>query len=97
MKTIDHYKGDSNIVFLFIDVWESTPLNKLTEEVQLFMKENKYDFNVLFDEERKVVKEYRIESIPKKIIIDAKGSIVFIPDDVSYLEDISSAIEAARN
>lgn len=60
------------------------------------MKENSYTFNVLFDENNKVVKDYKIEAIPQKFIIDKKGEILFI-SDVNYFDDISAVIEEAKN
>jgi thiol-disulfide isomerase/thioredoxin len=93
---INKYKADTGVVFLFIDVWESKEAKKVKEMVTEYIKGNNFSFNVLFDENRKVVKDYRIQAIPQKFIINKKGEIVFMSDDINYLDDISLAIEAAK-
>jgi thiol-disulfide isomerase/thioredoxin len=94
---VDKYKADTAVVFLFIDVWESKEPQKIREMVAAYMKDNNYSFNVLFDEKDVVVKNYKVEGIPKKFVIDKKGNVVFISDDANYLADISLVIEAAKN
>lgn len=95
-ELVNKYKSDTGVVFLFIDVWERKDTKKVKETVTEYMKENKYSFNVLFDENNKVVKDYKIQAIPQKFVIDKKGDIVFISDGVNYLADISLEIEAAK-
>jgi thiol-disulfide isomerase/thioredoxin len=95
-ELVNKYKADTGVVFLFIDVWESKEPKKVKEMVTEYIKENNFSFNVLFDENRKVVKDYRIQAIPQKFIIDKRGNIVFMSDDINYLDDISLAIEAAK-
>jgi thiol-disulfide isomerase/thioredoxin len=96
-KLVDKYKDDTMVVFLFIDVWESKDPKKVKEIVVNYMKDNKYSFNVLFDEKEVVVNDYKIRSIPSKFVIDKKGNIVFISDDTNYSTDISMIIEDAKN
>jgi thiol-disulfide isomerase/thioredoxin len=95
-ELVNKYKADTGVVFLFIDVWESNEHKKVKEMVTEYIKENNFSFNVLFDENRKVVKDYKIRGIPKNFIIDKKGDIVFMSDDINYLADISLAIEGAK-
>jgi thiol-disulfide isomerase/thioredoxin len=92
-KLMNKYKDDTEVVFLFIDVWEKKEPLKIQEEVVKFLKDNNYTFNVLFDVNDNVVNEYKIGSIPTKFIIDKKGNIVFIGDAIN---DISVIIEAAK-
>jgi thiol-disulfide isomerase/thioredoxin len=95
-KLVNKYNADTNIVFLFIDVWERDPYLKNVEKVTAFLLENKYNFNVLFDEQNKTAAAYKLTAIPKKFIINRKGEIFFISDGINYLDDISLEIEAAK-
>lgn len=96
-KLVTKYKNDTDVVFLFIDVWETKEHLKVKEIISDFIKENNYSFNVLFDEKNKVVSDYKIFSIPNKFVIDKKGYVVFMSEDLNGLTDISSVIEAAKN
>lgn len=96
-ELVNKYKTDTGVVFLFIDVWERKEPKMIKEMVAVYMKDNNYIFNVLFDEKDEVVNAYKVQGIPKKFVIDKKGNVVFISDDVKYLADISLVIEAAKN
>jgi len=95
-ELVNKYNADTGVVFLFIDTWETKEPQKIKEMVATYMKDNKYGFNVLFDEKDIVVKNYKVQGIPKKFVIDKKGNVVFISDDANYLADISLVIEAAK-
>jgi len=47
--TIDKYKNDTNVVFLFVDTWESMPEEQRIASVKKFISDNKYSFHVLLD------------------------------------------------
>lgn len=74
---VNKYKDDKDVVFLFIDTWESAPAQQNQEITAKYMADNKFSFNVLFDVKKKAVADYKIEEIPKKIIIDKNGSLVY--------------------
>lgn len=95
-KLVNKYKDDEEVVFLFIDVWESMEPGKLKETVTDYMTENKYDFNVLFDEKKKIASDYKLISIPTKLIIDKNGEIVFIGNELNHDTDISQIIDAFK-
>lgn len=95
-ELINKYKADTGVVFLFIDTWESTPPAKLKKEVKEYLQENKFTFNVLFDEINKTARDYKVESIPHKIIINKNGDMVFIEGHVDNFNDFSGAIELAK-
>jgi thiol-disulfide isomerase/thioredoxin len=95
-KLVDKYKADTGVVFLFIDVWETKDAQKTREIVANYMKDNSYTFNVLFDQQEVVVKDYKIAGIPSKFVINKKGNVVFISDDGNYMADISLVIEAVK-
>jgi thiol-disulfide isomerase/thioredoxin len=85
-KAVTKYKDDENVVFLFVDTFESGE-NRITE-VQDFINENKYDFEVLIDPKEEngssheIAKKYNISGIPTKVIIGPSGRIKF--KDVGY-------------
>ncbi len=90
---LNKYKGDSSVVFLFIDVWENTTPLKMKTAASQLLKENNYGFTVLLDVNDKVVNDYRVDGIPTKFVIDKKGNIVSMGDE---LKDLSVNIDAAK-
>lgn len=76
-KLVETYKGD-NVEFLFINTWENKKPAEVKKDVSKFIADNKYPFNVLFDYEDKVVKDYKVQGIPTKIVIDKNGEIISI-------------------
>lgn len=80
---INKYKDNPNVVFLFINTLQREENREKT--VNEFMDNNKkYTFNVLLDTKSKadpnefdVVRQYKVEGIPTKFIIDGKGNIRF--------------------
>lgn len=102
-ELVNKYKDDKNIVFLFIDTWENDlPINTQAK-VKKYMQDNKYSFNVLFDEKKKVVTGYKVEGIPKKVVIDKNGNLVFtdelsgiIQSNEELVRDLIRIIEAAK-
>jgi thiol-disulfide isomerase/thioredoxin len=92
-EAVNKYKMDSEVVFLFIDVWENAGPKKINEIALKFMKDIYYSFNVLLDTKNVVVTAYKIKSIPTKIVIDKLGNII----SIGNLENIEVEIESARN
>jgi peroxiredoxin len=84
-KMIDKYEGDTTVAFLFIDVWENNGYNKIRETIARFIMKNGYKFKILFDTQDKVVNEYKVEYIPAKFVIDKKGKIVFMGNELNDL------------
>jgi len=78
---IDKFKGNKDVVFLFVDTWESE--THFVDEASKFMKDNKYSFQVLFDEKgsdgrmSKIRELYGVDGVPTKFIIDKAGRIRF--------------------
>jgi thiol-disulfide isomerase/thioredoxin len=90
---INNYKSDSNVVFLFVDVWEHKDAKEMQEAAAKFVKDNNYSFDVLLDTKDKVVDEYKVDGIPTKFVIDKKGEMVFIGNGA---DDIAGIIEASK-
>ena len=80
-KAVEKYKNNPDVVFLFIDTWESG--DDREKKVREFMEKNKYPFLVLYDETKKeteefaVVSDFKVEGIPTKFVIDRKSNIRF--------------------
>lgn len=74
-KAVDKYALDTNVIFLFVNTWEQAE-DKLSNAYN-FITKNNYRFNVLIDNNNKVVENFRISGIPTKIIIDTKGKTQF--------------------
>lgn len=90
-EIINKYKNDQEVEFLFIDVFENANPKKMQENAAKVLKENNYSFNVLLDINDKVSKDYKIESIPSKFIIDKKGNITFMGDPSNIAIEIENA------
>jgi len=84
---VDKYASDPNVVFYFVDTEERSANYKA--EVTQYIKDNHYNFNVLFDNKAKdakatgevferVCKAFNISGIPQKIIVDSNGNARFI-------------------
>lgn len=65
--------------------------NEEKDKVLKFMEENGFSFNVLFDKEGKVSKAFNVKYIPKTVIIDEKGKIIF--SKVGAIESIFQITE----
>lgn len=89
-NAINKYKGDSTVVFLFIDVWETKSPEEAKEDAVKFLKEHNYNFNVLFDIKNEVTDNYRVHAIPAKFIIDKSGNIVFMGETSNILLEIEN-------
>ncbi len=105
-KAVDKYKNNENVVFLFIDTWErQETMDKRKKEVSDFIAQNKYTFNVLYDESIKddpdnflVVNNYKVSGIPTKFIIGKDGklgfkSVGFSGSDEKLVDEISAMID----
>jgi thiol-disulfide isomerase/thioredoxin len=92
-ETINKYKNDTDVVFLTINTWENARPEEKSENVEDFIKKNHYTFNVLLDKNNQVVEQYKIKSVPTKVIIDKKSDIVYFGDT----DDVGFEIENARN
>ena len=74
-KMVTKYKDDPNVKFIFVDTWENVEDKKKT--VQDFITTSKYSFDVLMDNDNKVVEQFKVEGIPTKFVIDKAGNIRF--------------------
>ncbi len=105
-KAIEKYRNNENVVFLFIDTWEQQETMELRKKaVTDFISQNKYSFNVLYDEKVKddpnayvVVNDYKVSGIPTKFILGKDGkmrfkSVGFSGNDDALVEELSAMID----
>lgn len=75
----EHYKNDETVQFLFLNTWEKNKDYKTN--VAAFIKNNKYPFEVLFDDQKdpntgeNLAAKFGVQGIPAKFIIDQDGKI----------------------
>lgn len=100
---VNKYKDDKEVEFLFINTWQRE--KNYQELVEKFITDNKYSFNVLYDEmndrEKATTTSYGVQGIPHKVIIDKNGSIRFessggSADVDKIVNELTTKIELAR-
>lgn len=69
------YHNRSDVQFFFINSWERSQEKR--QHVADFIAKKGYHFNVLMDEDNRVISAYQVSSIPTKFIIDKQGRIRF--------------------
>jgi len=81
-KAVDKYKNDPNVVFLFINTWQTEENRE--KVVKDWLATTTYSFNVLLDTKNKedqskfdVIEKYKVDGIPTKFIVDGNGNIRF--------------------
>ena len=92
------YNSNEQVKFLFVDTYERSE-NKRQNAID-FMVKNKYPFQVLLDDENKMVTDFKVSSIPTKFVIDKNGKIRFRVtgfegEDDDLVEELSTMIELA--
>ena len=65
------FQNDPNVRFLFVNTREGGSVQR----VHTFMAKNTYPFVVPLDGSQRVANAYKVEGIPTKVVIDAKGRI----------------------
>ena len=91
-QLVNKYK-DKNVKFLFVDAFENDKENVLRGNIRQFLNDNKYSFNVLLDLTNNTSQNYKINSIPSKIIIDKNGKIVHLVVGSGAEEQLSYIID----
>lgn len=106
-KLVTAYKDDANVKFLFIDTWEDSHTDtkksdaEIAKNVADYIKEKKYSFQVLLDNETKAGKAYKAFSVPAKFIIDKNGIVRynilgFEADEGKLFDEIKTMIESVK-
>lgn len=74
-KVYDRYKDNPEVMILAVNTWERVAPQDREKHVRDFLQKTQYTFPVLFDTD--VVKQYGVEGIPTKFIVDKQGVIRF--------------------
>ncbi len=74
-KSIEKLGDGDNVKFLFVNSWERVEDKK--ENARKFIEDNNYPFQVLMDEDNKVIESYKVGGIPTKFIVGPDGNIRF--------------------
>ena len=78
-QVVDHYRDCPDVVFLFIHTLENRPT--LQADVEHYLQKQGYTFQVLFDRQDPLTRQYPVigqygaKGIPAKYVIDSKGHI----------------------
>lgn len=99
-KVVEHYAQDKDVVFLFVDTWETG--ENISGRVSTFIKDNNFPFPVVLDSKTEVVTNYKVDGIPTKFIIDKDQKIRFKAvgysgSSDSLYEELTTMIEMAQN
>lgn len=88
-KMVNKYKDNEQVKFVFINTWEiGEDKAKLASD---FITKSQYNFQVLMDNEDKVVQQFKVEGIPTKFVIDGNGVIRFKSVGYNSSEDAMMA------
>lgn len=97
---VNQYKNDQEVAFVFIDSWErGTDKAKNAAD---FINSKGYTFNVLMDNDDKVITSYGVSGIPTKFILDRNGKIRFKTvgfegSDEGLADELSIMIETLKS
>jgi len=99
-KMVTKYKDNPDVKFVFVDTWETAEDKK--KNAQEFISSNKYTFDVLMDNDNKVVEQFKVEGIPTKFVIDKNGiirfkSVGFSGSDDKLITELTAMIDIAAN
>ncbi len=99
-KMLAKYKNNPDVKFVFVDTWETAEDKK--KNAQDFISSNKYTFDVLMDNDNKVVEQFKVEGIPTKFVIDKNGiirfkSVGFSGSDDKLIAELTAMIDIATN
>lgn len=90
-KVYDRYKDNPEVMILAVNTWERVAPQDREKHVRDFLERTKYTFPVLFDTD--VVKQYGVEGIPTKFIVDKQGVIRFKDVGFSGGEEMEQKME----
>jgi len=98
-RAVNHFEGDDSVVFLFIDTWENA--GDKEKNAADFIASNEYTFEVLMDNDNKVVSQFGVQGIPTKFVIGPDGrirfkSVGFGGNDEELLVEMHTMIEMAK-
>jgi thiol-disulfide isomerase/thioredoxin len=101
-KLQEHCNRKGDVKLLFVDTFEKfkTPEENYAA-VKKILTQNDYPFQVLFDTKSKVSEDYKVSSIPTKIVIDKNGYIRYEmfgsgPNEGKLIDEMEIMIESIK-
>lgn len=106
--TVDKYKNDPDVVFLFIHTWERGTAEQANKDAKAYLHDHGFDaFHLVMDtvnpetKKNDAVSAFGVQGIPAKFIIDKQGHIRFTisgfgGSDDDAVAELSTMIELAR-
>jgi thiol-disulfide isomerase/thioredoxin len=95
-KLYEMYKGNPNVVFAIVNVWERTE-DRMKIVQDFLSKSPELSFPVYFDMDDSVVSKYGVTGIPTKFFLGKDGRIQFkevgLAPDEQFIEDSSKKID----
>lgn len=97
-RAVNHFKDNADVVFLFIDTWEND--GDKEKNAADFISSHEYTFEVLMDNDSKVVSQFGVRGIPTKFVIGPDGrirfkSVGFGGNDEELLTEVKTMVEVA--
>lgn len=97
-KSVNKYRDDDNVEFLFIDTWENG--KDVEKNVRKIIGKNNYPFHVLMDVDGSMTDAYKVFALPTKMIIGPGGNIRFrirgFDSDSQLIEELDLMIAMLR-
>ena len=95
-QAVDKYADNPNVAFLFVDTWEKVDNKEINAKD--FLESKGYRFNVLMDNENKMVQSFGISGIPTKYILDQSGqlrykAVGYDGNDAKLVDELSIVID----
>lgn len=94
----EQHKNDPQVAYVFIDCWEKGDTKE--KNASEFMQSKNYPFEVLMDNDDKVVASYGVSGIPTKFVVDKKGNIRFksvgFGGEESLVKELGLMIDLAK-
>lgn len=97
-EAVNKFKDHPDVKFVFIDTWEQGADKE--KRVMKFITSNRYTFDVLMDNDNKVVEQFKVQAIPAKFVLDKEGNICFkatgyFSDNDKLVEELNDMIALA--
>ncbi|WP_066832683.1 redoxin domain-containing protein [Rufibacter ruber] len=74
-QAVNKFKDDDKVAFVFVNSWENGEDKK--KSAGDFMAKKNYTFQVLLDDQNKMIEAYKVTGIPTKFVLDGNGNIRF--------------------
>ena len=97
-QAVNNFEKNEDVEFVFVDTWER--VEEKEKNAADFIEKNNYTFNVLMDNDNKMVTDFGVSGIPTKFVLDKEGkirfkSVGFNGNDEELVKELTLMIEMA--